>query len=176
MGCDIHCVLEVRLSDGKGHFKWVCADPMRYDPYFDDRYGFQLIVETNAPDDRDYDYFAALAGVRGDIEPVIEPRGIPKDACQEYLDMVERFDCDGHTHSWLTFNEMLNGGVFDEVNYIYEEIDEAYREILDNFWFAGIPKTEYRNDYKFYEDAMKRHLDAFSKHLDDVRMCFFFDN
>lgn len=108
MGCDVHCVNEIKFDDG-----WFCADPLRYERYaYDDKR--EIRVNTLAPDGRNYNYFAYLAGVRnyGDI-PMLDKniRGIPEDASKEYKEMVERFDCDGHTHSYYTFRELITGDV-----------------------------------------------------------------
>ncbi len=60
------------------------------------------------PDDRSYHAFALLAGVRNrsDLTPIAEPRGVPPDASPEYLEAVEQYGEDGHSHSWLTLAEL----------------------------------------------------------------------
>jgi len=51
-----------------------------------------------------------LAGVRtGDgFVPIADPKGVPDDASEDYLEEVARWDCDGHSHSWLTLKEILD--------------------------------------------------------------------
>jgi hypothetical protein len=61
VGTHIHLFVEYRISDG-GYFSLT-------------RGGFILA--------RNYDAFGALAGVRGDIQPLIAPRGFPEDASRE---------------------------------------------------------------------------------------------
>jgi hypothetical protein len=62
--------------------------------------------------------FAILADVRngrgfagvdtGDgFNPIDEPRGVPADACPEYLQQVEQWDGDGHSHSYFTLAELI---------------------------------------------------------------------
>lgn len=65
--------------------------------------------------DRNYDVFAALAGVRNGtgfagvyrhdpITPIAEPRGVPEDATPEALALLS----DGHTPTWLMLEEVMN--------------------------------------------------------------------
>lgn len=67
---------------------------------------------------RNYDLFAMLAGVRNGrgfagcktgegFVPIAEPKGVPEDASPGYAWEAERWDCDGHSHSWLTVAELL---------------------------------------------------------------------
>lgn len=58
---------------------------------------------------RHYEAFSALAGVRGDLKPVVEPRGIPFDfVCWHGEDCTETscHECprspDSHSATWLT--------------------------------------------------------------------------
>lgn len=82
MGCDIHLHTEVKINGAWHHYS--CPNV-----------------------DRNYDLFARMAGVRGDIDPISEPRGIPKDAT-----FLTKFACnhrgiDGHSHSWLNAEEIF---------------------------------------------------------------------
>lgn len=51
-----------------------------------------------------------LAGVRNGsgIIPICDPKGVPEDASEEYLDQVDKWGIDGHSHSYLTVEELLN--------------------------------------------------------------------
>jgi hypothetical protein len=68
--------------------------------------------------DRNYDLFSILANVRNGygfagvetgegFVPISQPKGVPEDACPEYLAVVAQWDGDGHNHSWLTVRELL---------------------------------------------------------------------
>ena len=68
---------------------------------------------------RNYDLFAILADVRNGrgfadvmtgygFNPISPPRGVPVDCCPEYSREVERWDGDGHSHSWLILEEILS--------------------------------------------------------------------
>lgn len=83
MGCDIHGFLEVKIKD-----QW---------------YAF-----TKIPDDRDYDMFGVLADVRNyaNVEPISQPRGVPEDASVITKFEVERYGSDGHSHSYLTVDDI----------------------------------------------------------------------
>jgi len=67
---------------------------------------------------RNYDLFAILADVRNGrgfagvptgegFNPIAEPKGIPEDASPEYKWEAERWDGDGHSHSYFTVSELL---------------------------------------------------------------------
>ncbi len=88
MGSDIHGFLEVNTN---GNWK---------------------IVE-NIPDNRNYDIFGLLFGVRNYVnaEPIADRRGIPKyyseDERRERIDDVDDFwEMDGHSHSYLTAGDI----------------------------------------------------------------------
>jgi hypothetical protein len=104
MGCDIHIHMETRESpnhpweDSAGDF-----------PCWGDEI-------SEAPFDwRSYCMFSFLAGVRSNGGPCIsKPRGIPTDASPEVQAEKERWDGDGHSHSWLTLEELLAFDYLDE--------------------------------------------------------------
>ena len=125
MGCDIHFFTERWTSDYKyegpkdlsdlrdskleeilentePNYRWVSADTWSKDDswYADEMYN-----------GRSYYLFAILADVRngsGGIEPIDYPRGIPDDASSGYMYVVDRWDGDGHSHSYFTLDELIN--------------------------------------------------------------------
>lgn len=118
MGCDIHLYVERRV-DGK----WMTADKWSKNKYH------EKYPEDNEPEmciewedrfysGRNYNLFAILAGVRNGrgfagcktgegFVPISEPRGVPDDACPEYKAEVDRWDGDGHSHSYFTVAELM---------------------------------------------------------------------
>lgn len=116
MGCDIHLFVE-RVENGK----WVSAD--RWTP---NRYAgeegepdIRIEYEDRFYTGRNYDLFGILADVRngsgfagcdtGDgFVPISEPRGIPDDVSPEVAAESSRWGEDGHSHSWLSVQELLD--------------------------------------------------------------------
>ena len=132
MGCDIHAVIEKRHVNAP----------------------WEEVVEPNIR--RNYGMFAALAGVRNyeSIEPIDDPRGVPRDASRQYRDMVELWAEDGHSHSWLTLDEMRE---FDPTRF------RKWARWEDAEW-----------------DDLKQQMEEVAHQFDGdgsrVRLCFLFDN
>jgi hypothetical protein len=118
MGCDIHCYAEIKNSRGKYEKvanKFINA---YYDP--DSKFEWNKEKYTDEPIClRNYELFAILADVRngygfagcdtGDGFNIIsEPKGIPSDVSNEIREKSDSLDCDGHSHSYLTVDEILN--------------------------------------------------------------------
>ena len=84
MGCDIHLFVEHKRGDA-----WVS-------------WGRESDVC------RDYDLFAKMANVRNynGVEPISKPRGLPSDVSKTVAGISEAWDVDGHSHSWLTLDEV----------------------------------------------------------------------
>lgn len=125
MGCDIHFYTERWTSDNKyegpkdlsedrdskleeilencePNYRWVSADSWSKDGswHADEMYN-----------GRSYYLFSILADVRngsGEIEPIDYPRGIPDDVSSGYKYVVDRWDGDGHSHSYFTLHELMN--------------------------------------------------------------------
>ena len=114
MGCDIHCYAEKRGEDGKWHF---IGDTQRDEPEDEDDTGH--ISGGLFYSGRNYHLFSILADVRNGrgfagvktgegYVPIAEPRGIPEDASETYREIVEQWDCDGHSHSHHTLRQLLD--------------------------------------------------------------------
>ena len=97
MGCDVHMVVERRLS-GNGS-KWIglyCTD---HAPGHRSR---PPIAQ------RDYDFFGRLASVRSQPEgPRDYPKFIPGDVSELALVEMTRFGSDGHSHSHLPLARVI---------------------------------------------------------------------
>lgn len=116
MGCDIHLYVEAKE---KG--KWISKDQWRVDPYWDakedpEEHKMERIAAFY--DGRNYDLFAILANVRngrgfagvntGDgFVPIADPKGLPVDVSPEVKQESDKWDCDGHSHSWHTVADLL---------------------------------------------------------------------
>jgi hypothetical protein len=115
MGCDIHCYVE-KKEDGK----WNQIDGFVSDYYRNghDYFGKDEYTKAASPlDCRNYSIFAVLANVRngygfagcdtGDaVEPIADPRGLPADVSPNIKEASDGWDCDGHSHSWVTAREI----------------------------------------------------------------------
>lgn len=121
MGCDIHFHVE-KLEEGK----WVSADTWytdsdESDPEYRSLYKWGPGLERlGGPmySSRNYGLFAMLADVRngygfagvdtGDaVVPISEPRGMPENVSPEVRASCDRWDCDGHSHTHMTVQELM---------------------------------------------------------------------
>jgi hypothetical protein len=84
MGCDIHGYVERRHKEGDWK-RWILSGE----------------VEGN----RNYVFFGLLNGVREDLR-MFEDRGFPKDASDALDSIKDRWDGDGHSHSWISKHEV----------------------------------------------------------------------
>ncbi|MEE9159961.1 MAG: hypothetical protein V3U60_16445 [Gammaproteobacteria bacterium] len=146
MGCDIHGVLE-RKVDGK----WITSDTLS-SHHAANR---QKDASVNgwslpAPLDRNYDRFAALAGVRGDGPPA---RGLPDDLSETATLLADHWEANGHSHSWLPLPEAVQIMADTEFWRENEGPDRFVRKYPEDFFF-GVDK----------------------KNLSEYRFVFWFDN
>jgi len=122
MGCDIHMTFERQTPDG--------------------------YVKVDVPDkfdDRRYNFFAWLAGVRGTwgSGPVAAGRGIPTDSTvpREAL----HADCDLHSHSWVGIDELvtypyLRSAKVREGETAQDMLGERYFEALEGWRACGVDR------------------------------------
>ena len=123
MGSDIHCILEVERSG-----QWIFHESQKHIRFFlcnglfchdaigkEDCYGFD--IDHNFYSSRNYDLFTILANIRNgrgfagcdtgdDFEALSNPKGIPDNASWQYKKLVDRWDADGHSHSYFTWKEL----------------------------------------------------------------------
>ena len=108
MGCDIHLFTEIKKSINSED-KWVNVDNWRYNPYYQEgnnNWERMLSVES-IYSGRNYELFGILAGVRNrNNDSIDDPRGLPEDVSEVTKKESDRWDGDGHSHSWLTLREL----------------------------------------------------------------------
>ena len=174
MGCDIHAMIEIRCP---------------HDSFPESTYEYW----HNAGDPmigRDYELFAVLAGVRNDygITPISEPRGMPEDSCSEIDAYSEKFGIDGHSHSWLTLEELRSFNpkqtIFD--NNLVIARNNAGRVTETAGWtnrehFGPVGSRQVFDLWgsQHWERVMRqleRVADRFDGDGSRVRLVFFFDN
>jgi len=146
MGCDIHAHVEVKIYGEWEHL--------------------------NAPQlSRDYAMFGKMAGVRSSSEtPISEPKGLPEDMSFITRLEAERYGEDGHSHSWLSAEEMcqlsewLTRRSKATKDYYFEKdfgyyFEKDFGYLFSNGWDVF---TKYKEDKPIW--------------LEDARLVFWFDN
>lgn len=80
---------------------------------------------------RNYNLFALLANVRGespDPEFTQADRGVPIDDCSKsYLNAVDAYGDDGHSHTWYLLSELLEHNFYDEFPDFHRTIQRLMR-------------------------------------------------
>ena len=115
MGCDIHFFVENQVNGA-----WLSADKWPPNKYADEEGEPPHILDYKDSfyHDRNYNLFAILADVRNGsgfagcdtgngFVPICEPRGVPDDVSEQVASESDRMGVDGHSHSWLTVDELL---------------------------------------------------------------------
>lgn len=105
---------------------------------------------------RDYNFFARLAGVRGDGP---EPNGVPSDASALTQRCVARWGDDGHSHGHMTLREFVRRNIISD-----DLLTEAAKTKLQ----GGDPIAEYLGDRvgEYYDITLD----------DNTRVVYWFDN
>ena len=173
MGADIHFTIEHRdPSDGPGWVGVFYSDAS----YSPDMYSKSYLYDKNStmsPEEhhrfsdygvhplgrlgrRDYDFFARLAGVRGDGP---EPNGVPPDASALTQRYISRWGDDGHSHVHMTLREFVKRKIISDGS-----LAEAAKSKLQ----GNDPIAEYLGEC--LDDDSEITLD------DNTRVVFFFDN
>jgi hypothetical protein len=183
MGCDIHFVVEKKYDD-----RWIGVFSSSATPRFmsEGEWNLRAInkmsvteskkdadestpVMLKSPfyfyrhpvfDGRNYEFFASLAGVRGEGP---EPKGVPDDVSELAQIEINGWDSDGHSHSydtlrdfvrkWLlsmtpdedddeanpqwiqTITSMLNGTEAELISAIAHYYDDEQHEFRVVYWF-----------------------------------------
>jgi hypothetical protein len=151
MGCDIHVYTEVRPP---GQLSWESKDSTEIiqedgeDPYHE--------CTHHIVPGRSYGLFALMAKVRGEYDCSLDCKnGLPEDISETTKQQFEQWDCDAHSASYLTLDEikqhlvniLLTRG---NVHYGLEQYQEIKNQMEEL-------KIEGMSD-------------------EDVRICFWFDN
>jgi hypothetical protein len=109
MGCNIHLFTEAFATTNSVK-SWYNCDNWRLNRYYEpnnDDGEFEYTVRSIYRD-RDYSLFAVLADVRnyGDDACIDSPRGLPEDVSTAIEKESNRWDGDGHSHSYFTLAEL----------------------------------------------------------------------
>lgn len=137
MGCDIHLHTEVKI-DGQWH-------------------------HYNTPEvPRSYALFSLMAGVRGEHDPVTRRKGFPDDASAVTKLDQKHWDCDAHSYSWLSSEEIL------QLSERMKELWPKYNPLTESDYFGFFFENDYSGFHKYPEDRYEG--------VEDVRFVFWFDN
>lgn len=195
MGADIHLYTE-KIKSVNSVNKWVNCDHWKLNPYFgDDEYEpeWELVSLYR---NRNYNLFSVLANVRGN-GAICPPRGLPEDASEIVKKESDRWDGDGHSHSYFTLAELkeyYNNNSHTPYNGFLskrqiKQLDED--GITPYHWLEwSDPELEYR-EWK-EESPVKVLIDSLDKRMreefwirdgeetpefdEKIRVVFWFDN
>lgn len=123
MGCDIHMFAEIKRNG-----IWEPSGKIFDNPYHrpteeniidEDGYEWNGKFQESPYSGRNYDLFAILADVRNGyafagiktgegFNPIASPKGLPEDVTKYVLSKSDYWDCDGHSHSYFTVQELLD--------------------------------------------------------------------
>jgi hypothetical protein len=195
MGCDIHFYVE-KLEDGE----WVSADRWSKNKWGEDEDELTVYYEDRFWQGRNYDLFAILADVRNGYGfagcdtgngyvPISPPRGLPDDVCESVQKESDRWGCDGHSHSWLTVQDLLDydwdqttkkrGMVSPEESKLLRETGkapEAYCGWTNQANFETVEwDRKYRDEAPYFLNTTLPRLQELGP-PDEVRIVFWFDN
>ena len=175
MGCDIHSFAERRNKETN---KWEkVGDAFTLDSYVKERMkkdkGEHPFVR------RSYSLFAFLADVRNydHCEPLAEPKGIPKDVCEEIRSEWEMWEGNGHSASHFTAKELSD---FDYEKTFWNR--RVTKRTAPNCWNGASLAEEGEGKVLTYRENLG---EMFFTHLEelkalgepeDVRIVFWFDN
>jgi hypothetical protein len=201
MGADIHLFTEIKKSINSED-KWVNVDNWRYNPYYqegnDD--GERMLSVESIYSGRNYELFGILAGVRDRNNDMIDdPRGLPEDVSEVTKKESDRWEDDGHSHSWLTLRELKEyqglHPVVKRSGFISAEAAElldAGEETPDTWCQATSITTWVKREWEEGHDTLKPIIDEMDKRVRDefwvwgdeerpeldekIRIVFWFDN
>lgn len=167
IGSNIWGFLEIRGSDGL----WECR--------------------SKIPNDRDYDWFGLLAGVRNYVnaDPIANPRGAPIDASVKIAKKIDYYGL-GRTYSWLTYEDFLDynwDSMF--IDGRKSTIDRKTGEELgkarySDRWGSEPDLYEYKNMRRVARDLITKEWEKFLNKMEllalkygpeNVRIVFWFD-
>lgn len=182
MGCDIHTRVEVRkrkpvtprteipfmgtsiiLPAGTKASAWEMVgevfknryyrpeDPTRID---EDGYKWNSEYIEQPYQDRSYFLFGILAQVRWKPVPSFgNPKGLPEDISEEGREFMNSYNGDGHSHSYLTLQELINF---------------KWEDVKDSDGVSGEIPEDLANNLK---SLLTPEITPV-----DIRLLFFFDN
>lgn len=144
MGCDIHLCAEVKING-----EWHLYDQPRID--------------------RNYLLFERMAGVRGEkANAIAVPRGLPADMSKMTDFLADSWGSDGHSHSWLTAQEIAELADWGKKNLGPGRRSGFSAWDMEWDWGSYLLGNSYSGFVRYPNDRPKG--------IEDVRFVFWFDN
>jgi hypothetical protein len=149
MGADIHFYTEIKIENEwhpiympmpEDAFK---TELKRHEGYFnnltntywEDYYSKKNYANYSG---RNYYLFTFLAGVRGNENPLIEPRGLPEDCSKLIRRVCEKWGSDGHSHTYYYLSELME---CDWKDWFQDDAeDNKYGHPLAGFFEEYLPR------------------------------------
>lgn len=195
MGCDIHLFTE-RKRHINNEEKWVNVDNWKLNPYYekDNEDGEKEYEICSAYRWRNYELFSFLANVRNysNNKPISKPRGIPEDISEVVRKEVERWDSDGHSHSYFTMKELYDFyNQNDVVKYSGLVDEKGAKEIeagnMPEWFCQGSTQKMIYKEWEQNNTVLKSFIETIEAHFESeyyrkeedsekFRIVFFFDN
>lgn len=203
MGCDIHLYTETKRTVND-KLVWVNVDNWKINPYYEPGKDGEREYDINYMyHSRNYSLFSLLAGVRDYSEktiPVSPPKGLPDDISEPTKREAERWNGDGHTHSWLTLAELkafqAAQPTVTHSGLIHADQAKALDEngITPDNWCQGTNQPNYvRREWSVANDSLNSIIKPLEEKLRDefwvfgdkpydpaldekIRIVFWFDN
>lgn len=152
MGCDIHFTIEKKINN-----KWVGVfstdlTPRMPSVSYDHHEIGTMTNVVPAMKNRNYSFFAALAGVRGDGP---EAKGVPDNASPLTKAAVESWGTDGHSHSWDKLDDFMTLHIKHTDSRLYKKLlvqtlkGEAKEVLQGLFWEGPEERADMRVIYWF---------------------------
>ena len=169
MGCDIHLFIEYKVGD----------KPWQTDSHHicEDNYLRDVSVSY-----RNYRLFGALAGIRNRVDYGAEAKGLPDDVSNSIKEESDRWDYDGHGHSYSSLEEFKQALKLSES---FEDKDiepiafyDMYSNITQEYGYTNLLAYCEKQIKEFQiELEVEKHLLGQDINTDvQCRLVYFFDN
>jgi hypothetical protein len=117
------------ILEGQRVERWISADKWNLEYIGTEDEHWDVPYEKEFYNNRNYYLFSMLADVRNyrnEVEPICEPKGIPEDASDGYKYVVDRWNGDGHSHTYFTLSDLMD---IDWSKYNQEWIQDFFETI-----------------------------------------------
>ena len=187
MGCDIHLYVERKNTNRE----WEAVGDFVIDEEFYDKNDPDVVpdVKGHYYYGRNYDLFGILANVRNGrgfagrvtgagYSPIAYPKGLPDDIDPKIKAVADRWNADGHSHSYLTIREIIeydwtqttmqiatvNASEYirwqdAKKSYFYNPDDEPMPETYGGVWSNDGPEVTETDMQQYIDELVAAHPD-----------------